>query len=372
MPDDPSSTTTRFAEIATQAAAVASQTDLTSVLFTTVEAAMELTGARYGALGVIGEHGSLVEFLHAGIDPDTVEQIGSPPRGNGLLGTITRTQVPIRLDDMSAHEDSVGFPDNHPPMSTFLGVPVRVGDAVYGNLYLTEKDGGFTLDDEETMTALAAVAGAAISTARLQQRLRRVAVVEDRERIARDLHDAIIQDLFAVGLGLQAQIPKLENPDAQESIAHTVQKLDEVIASLRRFIFDLRPPVWVNRSLPRELADLLGHLTEPHDIAVEVAMEGDLEHLPNTVVDDAIALVREAVSNALRHSESSLVNVVIERQPDDLVVLVSDEGKGFDPDEHTVGMGIGNIRTRATRAGGQATISSGAGSGTTVKVVLPL
>ncbi|NNC75481.1 MAG: sensor histidine kinase, partial [Acidimicrobiia bacterium] len=130
--------------------------------------------------------------------------------------------------------------------------------------------------------------------------------------------------------------------------------------------------VWVNRSLPRELADLLGHLTEPHDIAVEVAMEGDLEHLPNTVVDDAIALVREAVSNALRHSESSLVNVVIERQPDDLVVLVSDEGKGFNPDEHTVGMGIGNIRTRATRAGGQATISSGAGSGTTVKVVLPL
>ncbi|NNK91695.1 MAG: GAF domain-containing sensor histidine kinase [Acidimicrobiia bacterium] len=371
MSKDPSPTTT-LAEIAVQAAAVASQTDLTSVLFTTVEAGMQLTGARYGALGVIGEHGGLVEFLHAGIDADTAETIGSPPHGRGLLGTITRTEEVMRLDDLASHKDSVGFPANHPAMSSFLGLPVRVGDAVYGNLYLTEKDGGFTAEDEETITALAAIAGAAISTARLQQRLRRVAVVEDRERIARDLHDAIIQDLFAVGLGLQAQIPKLQNPEAQESVAQTVQKLDEVIASLRRFIFDLRPPVWVNRSLPRELADLLGHLTEPHETKVDVSMDGDLEHLPNTVVDDALALVKESVSNALRHSESPLVSVAIARHADELSVLVIDEGKGFDPDEHTVGMGIGNIRTRATRAGGQATISSSTETGTTVKVVLPL
>lgn len=361
-----------LADLARQAAAVASQTDLTSVLFTTIRAGMELTGAEYGALGVFGEQGTLVEFLHAGIDAGTAAEIGAPPLGKGLLGTVTRTADTLRLDDLAAHPDSAGIPEHHPEMHNFLGLPIKVGDATYGNLYLTEKPGGFTADDERVIEALAAIAGAAVATAGLQRRLRRVAIVEDRERIARDLHDAIIQDLFAVGLSLQAQLPKITESEVQDSVAQTIDKLDEVIASLRRFIFDLRPPVWVNRSLRNELADLLGHLGEPHDIEITMELEGDLEHLPNTVVDDAVALAREAVSNALRHSESEAVAVRVTRSSTDIVVVVTDEGVGFDMESPTVGMGIDNIRTRATRAGGEAIISSSEGKGTTVKVILPL
>ena len=138
-------------------------------------------------------------------------------------------------------------------MTTFLGVPVRAGDSVFGNLYLTEKAGGFTQDDEQLVEALAAIAGSAIASLRLQQKLRRLAVVEDRERIARDLHDAIIQDLFAVGLVLQGLASRMDEPHDRHDMEEAVERLDSAITELRRFIFDLKPPVWHDRG-PRHRA----------------------------------------------------------------------------------------------------------------------
>ena len=134
-------------------------------------------------------------------------------------------------------------------MTAFLGVPVRAGDHVFGNLYLTEKDGGFTEDDEQLVEALAAIAGSAVANVRLQQKLRRLAVVEDRERIARDLHDAIIQDLFAVGLVLQGLASRMEEARDRHDMEEAVERLDSAITELRRFIFDLKPPVWHDRDL---------------------------------------------------------------------------------------------------------------------------
>ena len=362
----------RLSRLVEAAAAVAGQTDLTAVLFTTVETARDLTGAPFGALGVVGDHGMLVEFLHAGMDAKLVASIGAPPRGHGLLGTITRMGKTVRVDNIAAHPDAVGFPEHHPPMTSFLGAPVRAGGSIFGNLYLTDKDGGFTTEDEAVVDALALIAGSAINTARLHRRLRRVAVVEDRERIARDLHDAIIQDLFAVGLSLQAQSQKVGDAEVREAIDDTVQRLDEAIASLRRFIFDLRPPMWTSRDIRDELPELLGHLAQAYPAQVRVAFEGDLGDLPPGSVDDALQIVSEAASNALRHSHAATVDVTLIREQEELVIVVRDEGVGFDPAIGSTGMGLDNLRTRAVRAGGEAAITSSPGTGTTVRISLPV
>ena len=140
------------------AAAVAGQTDLQAILTTTVEIAMDLTGAPHGALGVIGAHGGLVDFVHAGFDPDMAETIGGPPQGRGLLGVISREGRTFRLGHVTDHPESSGVPPHHPTMEAFLGVPVRAGPALFGNLYLTDKEGGFTEEDEALVEALAMIA----------------------------------------------------------------------------------------------------------------------------------------------------------------------------------------------------------------------
>lgn len=362
----------RFRQLVEGAAAVAGQTDLTSVLYTTIETAMELTGAQFGALGVLDEDGGLLEFLHLGIAADVAEAIGHDPEGRGLLGMLTRRATAVRTDNINTHPDAVGFPEHHPVMHTFLGVPVRLGSEVYGNLYLTDKEHGFTSQDERLIEGIAVIAGSAINTARMQRRLRRLAIVEDRERIARDLHDAIIQDLFAVGLSLQAQTQKVVEPEVAKVIAETVERLDETIASLRRFIFDLRPPVWSRRDLRAEVSELVGHLAEPYPTVADMTFDGQLDDLPPMMVDDALQLVSEAVSNALRHADTDHVHVAIQRDRDEIMFTVVDEGTGFDPNAPTSGMGLENIRTRAQRAGGEATVVSATGTGTTVRIRIPV
>jgi signal transduction histidine kinase len=362
----------RLAQMVEGAAAVAGQTDLTAVLWTTVETAMDLTGATYGALGVIGEHGTLIQFLHVGIDPDLTARIGDPPRGRGVLGTITRVATTVRVDRLSDHPDYVGFPDSHPTMETFLGVPIKIGDSVFGNLYLTEKPAGFTVDDEALVEALAVIAGSAIATARLQRRLRRVAVVEDRERIARDLHDAIIQDLFAVGLSLQALGQSIQDDVARGGLDEAVGRLDDSIAALRRYIFDLRPPVWTRRNLRLELSDMVGQLAGPYGADVEVRVSSGAADLAGTTVDDALQMIREALSNALRHSGASTISVTIEEAADRVLITVSDDGDGFDPTTVQKGMGLDNLRSRADKARGTTTIKTSPGQGTVVLISLPL
>jgi GAF domain-containing protein len=177
------------------------------VLRRIVTSACELLDAQYAALGVLGpgtnvEQIRLIEFITEGADEETIRGIGHYPIGRGILGLLIREPRPLRLHDLATHSESFGFPDGHPPMRSFLGVPVRVQDRVFGNLYLTEKrgSGDFTAGDEEIAVALAAAAGIAIENARLQERVRQLAVLEDRERMARDLHDTVIQRLFATGL----------------------------------------------------------------------------------------------------------------------------------------------------------------------------
>lgn len=350
---------------------VSEEGELRSVLRSIVISAMEVTGAEYGALGVVGPDGYLVEFVHEGMDHDTVEGIGHQPVGLGLLGTITRTAASVRTDNISDHPDSAGFPDGHPPMNSFLGVPVRTGDTVFGNLYLTEKPGGFTAADERAIEALAMISGLAVANARIHQRLRNAAVAEDRARIARDVHDDTIQDLFAIGLSLQARAELTKEEQTAAAIRTEVKRIDECITSLRRLILDLRH-LEPTRILPAEVDELVEELAEAHGVHARVLVDGVFDAVPMTVAESVLHIVKEATSNALRHSGSEWVEVVLFGADDSIAISVNDAGKGFDPGGHFGGLGLTNLRSRAARAGGKLEILSGEGRGTTLRALIPI
>lgn len=353
------------------AASVAAHTDLEELLAATVDAALELTGAHYGALGVLGEHGTLVQFVYRGIDEETALAIGDLPTGKGVLGLISRTGQSFRLDRISDHPASAGFPPNHPPMTAFLGVPVRAGEARFGNLYLTEKEGGFTDQDESVVEALASIAGSAVNTLRLQTRLRRLAIADDRERIARDIHDAIIQDLFAVGIALQAAASRTADHDLAAALLANATRVDDSIAALRKFIFDLGRPPADQRNLRREVDDLVHRIAEPHETDVALAITGSFLGLAGPYIDDTLQLVREALSNALRHSGATRISVEIHESSQAIGILVRDDGSGFDLTATAPGLGLANLASRTERAGGDLTIDTKPGEGTTIHATLP-
>lgn len=363
-----------LAQLVQAAVAVAGQPDLEAVLRTTVRTAREVVGARYAALGVIGEQsGGLVDFLYEGIDEEQAALIGDLPTGKGVLGTLIREARSIRLQRLSEHPDSAGFPAHHPPMETFLGVPIRAGERVFGNLYLTEKEGGFDETDQVLVESLAAIAGAAVATARMRARFTRLALVEDRERIARDLHDAVIQDLFAVGLTLQGISLATDDPTLAAKLQAVVDRLDTAIGSLRSFIFDLRALAGAHTDPARAIRQLLSRLARPHeDVAVDVHVTGEIGPLPSEVLEDAVHIVREATSNALRHAAARRIDVRLERVDGRLLLVIRDDGGGFDPQAVSRGMGLDNMRSRAERIGGEVTIESAPGAGTKVTALLPV
>lgn len=360
----------RLSPLIESAATVVGETDLSRLLKRLVVEAMNSTGARYAALGIIGEHGALSDFLFEGIDPELAEEIGHLPTGKGVLGTVIRENQPLILESISEHPDSFGFPEHHPPMETFLGVPVSVGDNAFGNLYLTEKRGGpFDKEDQRIVEALGRIAGAAVQTARLQERLRMVAVVEDRQRIARDLHDSVIQDLFAVGLGLQGLTQRVDDTDSARMINDAVDRLDASVNSLRRYIFELKDSSYPVVDLDERLQDLVSRMGSAYPSAVKLS----IDWVGKTDADDEIVmLVQEALSNALRHAGAERIEVTITDDAREIVLSVDDDGVGFQPSTTNGGMGIANMRSRVERLGGVMSVDSTPGEGTSVEIRLPV
>jgi signal transduction histidine kinase len=515
---------------------ISTDLDLRSTLQRIVEAACALAGARYGALGVLGDDQLLSDFITHGIDPETHAQIGDLPRGRGVLGLLITDPQPVRMPDITRHPRSFGFPPNHPPMHSFLGVPVRTRDQIFGNLYLAEKQGAdeFSDDDEEIVGALAAAAGVAIDNARLfalaQRRERWLAataeitsvllgtvrrtealeliarrarevseadmvlvllydedghrytievadcgeaasaelvgrtvavddeaarvfgqetfrlvenlraaaewpgpvpdgpalaapltaagalhgvlivahqagragraaddaallssfagqaalaleraraqderellvVLEDRERIARDLHDVVIQRLFATGMQLQAVAPQTLRPETAKRISAAVDDLDATIRDIRRSIFELRAPA--GTTLRTELrdaidaaADLLGFrpvldVTGPVDSAV-----------PDDIAPEIVAVVREALTNVARHADATTARVSIRVADKSVVLLIEDDGVGIDPSRARGG--VVNMGERAHDLGGTFEAGPGENGGTVVLWKVPI
>lgn len=518
--------------------AITSGLKLDATLRAIVHTAAELVDARYGALGVRGYDHRLVEFVYEGIDEETRHLIGSLPEGRGVLGALIEEPKPIRLDDISRHPASIGFPLHHPPMRTFLGVPVRIRDEVFGNLYLTEKADGqpFSDDDEVLVQALAAAAGIAVDNARLfeesrtreawieatrdigtqmlagadpamvfrliaeealtlmagaatlvavplddeapacevddlvivevageispavkqmtvavsgtsiggvfhdrtprrfdrldlavdgpvepgpalvlplraadtvagvlvalrsadeqpfsdkqldmmaafadqaalawrlataQRQMREVEILTDRDRIARDLHDHVIQRLFAVGLTLQGAAPRARVPAVRESIYSSIDDLQEIIQEIRSAIFDLHAGPSRATGLRHRLDKVIDQLAIPA-LHTTVQYTGPLSVVDTVLANHAEAVLREAVSNAVRHANATslAINVSVE---DDVRVEVVDDGVGISGD--ITESGLRNLRQRADDAGGEFTVENMPTGGTLLRWSAPL
>lgn len=363
--------TERVRSLANAVASLVSVVDLEELLRRVVESACEATGARYGALGVIGSHKTLVEFVHRGIGEEKVREIGHLPEGRGVLGTLIRESRSIRLEDLSDHPDSVGFPEGHPAMKSFLGVPVGSAKSVFGNLYLTEKEGGFDDDDMVVVEALAAVAAAAVETTRLRRRLENVAVQEDRQRIGRDLHDSIIQDLFGTGLQLQGLAMGTSDEGIRLGLDEASERIDMTIEALRGIVANLNR-VGSEVFFADVLRDQIGRLSSPYGVPVRVIVVPAGLRLEPAHTEKIMPFIVEAVSNSLRHSGSDSVEVHVEMLGERLLISVADQGKGFVDAETTRGMGLDNLEDRAAALGGETTIRSVPGVGTVVEIDIPL
>ena len=365
--------------------------DLTppAVLRHIAEAARELIGARYAAVGVVAPAGGLTEFVHVGMPEDVVERIRNLPEGKGLLGIVIEGAQPIRLRDIGGDPRSAGFPPGHPPMSSFLGVPIRVRNEVVGNLYLTESlKSEFTGEDEEVAKALAAAAAVAIDHARRHETTRprgewlqasaaitpdlpsaEVAAgegtehLEERERIAADLHDHVIQRLFAAGLSLQSVAAAVGGGRAGERLAATIDDLDETISQIRTTIFRLQHVTQrANRSVRGGILDVVADLVPALGFQPSLRFEGALEQAAgDDIVEDLLAVLREALTNVVRHASARSVTVKIGADAERLVLRVQDDGIGIASDRAS---GLANMRRRAERHGGTLTVSRREPSGT--------
>ena len=516
--------------------AVSSALELEDTLRSIVHMATRLVDARYGALGVHDETKRMLRFVHEGFDDETIRRVGHLPEGKGVLGLLIDDPRPVRLTNIADHPVSAGFPPNHPPMRTFLGVPIRIRNEVFGNLYLSEKAHGqpFSEDDEVLVQALAAAAGTAISNARLyqqakarqswiestrdiatdllsgaepatvfrrvaeealdltgadaavvaipvedpavadaatellvaetvgesvagiagkaipltdsvigaayserepkradglavdgiaatgpalalplraadaiagvvvvlrdsgsipfteeqldmtaafadqaalawqsataQRRMRELDVLTDRDRIARDLHDHVIQRLFAAGLALQGTIPRSRNPEVQQRLSNVIDDLQATIQEIRVAIFDLHGGVSDTTHLRQRLDTAIAQFADS-GVRTSVQYAGPLSVVDAGLADHAEAVVREALSNAIRHAQASEVSIDV-RVEDELCIDVVDDGRGI-PDV-VAESGLANLRHRAGQAGGLFTVGRVAGGGTALHWSAPL
>jgi signal transduction histidine kinase len=366
--------------------AVAAELDIDRVLTVIVERVAELVGARYAALGIADGLGRIERFITTGITPEERAAIGPVPVGHGLLGVLIMEGRSIRADDIARHPASVGFPPNHPPMTTFLGVPVAVKGEVVGQLYLTDKAHGvpFTDDDERLVEMFAVHAGIAIENARLHDLVQRLAIVEERDRIARDLHDGIIQAIYAVGLSLEMVPELVDEPDGRADalarVDRAIDALNHVIADIRSYIRQLRPAG--DSEDPVEALARLGEELGMHNVVdLDVDIEDGaplLRDLPPDRRSDLLFIAREALSNVARHAAASRVMVVLHRVGDDLELRIEDNGRGFDPERARYAgadgshQGLGNMRDRAVAMGGRLAIAADEAAGTRIIVTVPV
>jgi len=359
--------------------AIAGELDLDRVLQLIVDSVRELVGTKYAALGIVDASGHIERFITSGISTELRAQIGPLPEGHGLLGTIIRDGVTLRIPDIAKHPDSFGFPPNHPPMHSLLGLPIRVGGATVGDFYLTEKLGAaeFSDDDEELVEMFALHAGLAIQNARLHQDLQELAVVDERLRISRDLHDGVIQSIYAVSLSLE-DVPELMEasvPEAIDRVDRAIDRLHLTIGDIRTFIVGLGPEAGAGLGLTLETLAREIFAGSATQLSIDLSGAATLDaRLTPEASHELVQVAREALSNVARHSGAGRAKLALLVEGNTAELRVEDNGAGFDPGQRfgTGHFGLANLRGRAAAVGGTLTIESRAGEGTRIIVRLPI
>ena len=342
-----------------------------------IDAARELVNARYGALGVPNREGYLTAFITSGVAKADVDDMGPLPKGHGLLGALIRDRKPIRLAAMGQDPRFQGFPGPHPQMSSFLGVPILAGDEVLGNLYLTDRLDGlpFTEEDQEFVERLADHAALAIQNAHLYEQVERLAVLEERTRIGMDLHDGVIQSIYGVALTLESARMTLPDPahESSQLVEMAMHGLEDAIRDIRSFILDLRPRRF-RGDLSTGLSQLVREFQANALVPVELHVPDDLASLPPGMARAAFLTTQEALANVARHAKATAATLTVELVDGFFHLVLVDNGVGFDVRDHSrrIGHGLANMQARAEALGGRFELHSAHGSGTTIRVLLPL
>ena len=360
------------------ARAIAGLLDIEEALQLIVERVRTLVGARYAALGIVGPDDRIQRFITSGVTPHEREAIGPLPRGRGLLGLIIRQARSYRIANIAAHPDSYGFPANHPPMTSFLGVPVTSQGRSVGNFYLTDKAGAaeFTPGDQRLVELFALHAGIAIDNARLHQQAAEYAIVQERDRIGRDLHDGIIQSLYAVSLSLE-DVPEMmaSSPgEAGDRVDAAIDSLQVSIRDLRNFVYGLRPETFDGADVPAGIVALGEQFRHNTLVEVDIDIEADaVRYISPAHGAELLQLVQESLSNAARHARAKHLAVSLRQESSGPTLIVADDGVGFDvagpvPAGHH---GLANMRARAEAIGASLRVESATGAGTRIIVTLP-
>lgn len=358
---------------------IAGDLSLETVLERLVRAARVLVDARYAALGTPDDDGGFEHFITAGMTDAEIESMGPLPRTHGLLGAMLTDPAPYRTDDIMSDPRFRGWwPATHPDMRSFLGVPIVFKGDVIGAFYVTDKTTGpaFTTADEQTVGLLAAHAAVLMEHARLFRESRELSVLGERNRLARDLHDAMTQTLFSLRLTLDTAATSLgTDPNEAARLVGEAQGLVEATFSeLRTLIFELRPPALAVDGLAETLRKHLDVVGRTHGLTTRVTAGKDAA-LDAEIEAVIYRIVQEAVTNVVRHARATTIDVELLVGPRSAEVRIRDDGTGFDPDARAIRsrhLGLASMRERALAAGGTLTIDSTPGAGTTVRLELTL
>jgi len=359
------------------AQAITSELSLEHVLRKIAEAAQDLIQARYAALGVHDGYGNLSRFITAGIEPQTYDKIGPLPAGRGLLGILLHRGQSLIINDMANHPQAAGFPAHHPTMRSLLGVPIFSKTALIGAFYLADKKDGseFNEIDQQLIEMLAYHAAIAIENARLYKQTQRLAILEERDRFARDLHDGIIQSTYGVGLSLE-NVKAAIDPQNQEAVGMinlALKSMAQVITDLRNYIFDLRPQALKDKGLLARLEGLVTELKINTTLDIEAMLDPDINAFLNeNQVSHIFHITHEALANVVRHAKARKVNLSLTRNSDRVILKIEDDGVGFEPPtlvshgHH----GLANIQERASLLDAELKIDSEPGQGTCLTLTL--
>jgi signal transduction histidine kinase len=358
-------------DIASAVMSAAEAGSLEQVLERIAHVAGELVNARYAALGVPDGKGSLKYFKVAGMSPEQYSRIGHLPTGYGLLGAIMEERKAVRLERMQDDVRSAGFCSGHPSMTSLLGVPVQVGERLFGILYLCDRLDGqpFSEQDEWLVETIAGYAALAIAGSQLSEQQSRLTLLEERERIGLELHDGVIQSLYAIGMHID-----LAQDQAATDLKPAINDLNTVIEDIRHYILNLKASSQHQGTIYEGLHNILTRLHIPETVTIEIDAPDTPPPFTPYTFEAICQMANEAISNALRHANANTIKINSRLTNNAFQITITDDGQGFDPhdvSDHT-GLGLQNLQQRALRHNGQVHIDSIPGRGTRVTISVPL
>ena len=358
--------------------AITAELSVERALQTIVDSSRQLVAARYAALGVPDGRGGFAKFITSGMSDEQITAIGPLPRTHGLLDAILQHPDPYRTDDVQQDPRYQGWPDTHPDMRSFMGIPIVSRGDIIGSFYLTDKAEAeaFTEADQHLIQMLAAHAAIAIENARLFERSRELSVIEERNRLARDLHDSVSQTLFSVGLTAEAAALLVDRDPAQAKVElQTLQGLArDALQEMRSLIFELRSAELEADGLVPTLRKHVEVLSRLRSAEIDLQVRGE-RRLALDVERELFRIAQEALNNALKHSQASKITLELEMRRRQVTLAVSDDGVGFDLDDPKIRskrLGLTSMRERVEGIGGSLQIDSTQGAGTSVKVEVPI